>query len=151
MEIQKLPAAPYKTIVIGSVLLIMLILYSTRTGKDQRSSNIDRSIDRQISFLLVENPEIEEVEEPSVNLCQVHVQYLGSEFPDDRTVLTILAQLKMFDFKIGQPVWGPAETLLYLCEHQLKCGMKQSKLDQELYKIVKSSALPSTRVSWTCV
>ena len=150
MEIQKLPPAPYRAILISGVLLIALILYSIRTSKDSfsmRSSFLSSTISFHFS---AETPEIEEVEEPSVSLCQIHVQYLGSEYPDDRSVLSVLSQLKMFDFKIGQPVWGPAETLLYLCEHQLKSGVKQTKLDQELYKIVKTFALPSTRVSWTC-
>lgn len=107
---------------------------------------------RRVDFssLLVEPPEIEEVEEALVSLCQIHVQYLGAEFPDDRTILSVLAQLKAFDFKIGQPVWGPTETLVYLCEHRLNSGVKQTKIDQELHRIVKSLALPSTRVSWTC-
>ena len=144
MEIQKLPPAPYKAIVVSSVLLLALVLYSTRTGTDSFSSTLGHFP------LLVEPPEVEEVEEPSVSLCQVHVQYLGAESPDDRAILSVLAQLKTFDFKIGQPVWGPAETLVYLCEHRLKAGVKQAKIDQELYKIVKGIALPSTRVSWAC-
>ena len=56
----------------------------------------------------------------------------------------------MHDFFIGQPVWGPADTLLYLCEHRLKVGLKQTILDKELLNVIKHGPISSGRVAWSC-
>jgi hypothetical protein len=58
--------------------------------------------------------------------------------------------MKMRDFYIGQPVWGPADTLLYLCEHRLKVGFKQLTLDKELNHVMKNGPTSSNRVIWSC-
>lgn len=146
MEIHKLPPAPYKTIVISSLLLLTLILYSSRTSND--CSFDDREC-LLIDCHLVDRSQSDE-EEATVNLCQVHVHYLGSDSYDDQGVLAVLSKLKMFDFKIGQPTWGPGETLMYLCEHRLKSGAKRTKINQELSKTLKSMSIPLARVTWTC-
>lgn len=91
-----------------------------------------------------------EDEESSVTLCQIRVQFAGSDGYDERTLLLLLAELKNQDFSIGQPVWGPADTLLYLCEHRLKAGLKQSKVDKELNRVIKNSPVLSGRLVWTC-
>jgi hypothetical protein len=56
----------------------------------------------------------------------------------------------MHDFLIGQPVWGPSYTLLYLCEHRLKIGLKQSTLDRELHNVIKNGPVSSARLGWSC-
>ena len=89
-------------------------------------------------------------EEASVSLCQVHAQFDKSNEFDDRLLLALLATLKMHDFQIGQPVWGSSEALLYLCEHRLKTGLKQSIIDKELNKVIKNIGASSKRVAWSC-
>jgi hypothetical protein len=89
-------------------------------------------------------------EETSVTLCQVHVKYDQSYEFDDRALLSLLATLKMHDFQIGQPVWGSSDALLYLCEHRLKTGLKQSIIDQELNKAIKNNGASAKRVAWSC-
>jgi len=56
----------------------------------------------------------------------------------------------MNDFQIGQPVWGSSNTLIYLCEHSLKSGLKQSRIDQESNDILKNSGESSKRFTWSC-
>ncbi len=56
----------------------------------------------------------------------------------------------MNDFQIGQPVLGSSNTLIYLCEHPLKSGLKQSIIDQELNDILKNSGESSKRFTWSC-
>ncbi|CAF0988273.1 unnamed protein product [Rotaria sp. Silwood1] len=89
-------------------------------------------------------------EEASVSLCQVHFQSDDSNGFEDQTLLTALAILKMHDFQIGQPVWVPSNALLYLCEHRLKSGLKQSVIDQELKTALKNSGTSSKRLVWSC-
>ncbi|CAF4514122.1 unnamed protein product, partial [Rotaria sp. Silwood1] len=89
-------------------------------------------------------------EETTVSLCQIRVQFDGLNGFDDRTLLSLLATLKMHDFFIGQPVWGPLDTLLYLCEHRLKVGLKQSILDRELHNVIKNGPVSSGRLAWSC-
>ena len=89
-------------------------------------------------------------EEISVSLCQIHVQHDGSNTFDDRTILSLLAKLKMYDFQIYQPVWGPVDTLLYLCEHRLKTGVQQTIIDKELNNIIKQSTTSTKRLAWSC-
>jgi hypothetical protein len=91
-----------------------------------------------------------ENEDISVALCQVHARFDESDTFDDRTLLSLLATLKLHDFQIGQPVWGPSGSLLYLCEHRLKTGLKQSSLHQELHSVMKNSGASSKRVAWSC-
>ncbi len=90
-------------------------------------------------------------EEATVSLCQIRVQFDGSHEFDDRTLLSLLLTLKMHDFFIGQPVWGPSDTLLYLCEHRLKVGVRQSILDRELHNAIKHAPISSGRLAWSCV
>ncbi|CAF0949900.1 unnamed protein product [Rotaria sordida] len=118
---------PYKTIIVSIIVLILLVLYSLT---DNAGENND--------------------EEITVSLCQIHVQIDGSDGFDDRTLLSLLATLKMHDFFIGQPVWGPSNTLLYLCEHRLKIGVKQSILDRELHNTIKNGPILSGRFAWSC-
>ena len=89
-------------------------------------------------------------EESTVSLCQVRVQFDGSHEFDDRTLLSVLSTLKTHDFFIGQPVWGPADTLLYLCEHRLKVGLRQTILDKELHNVIKNAPGSSGRLAWSC-
>ncbi len=89
-------------------------------------------------------------DETSVSLCQIYVQYDASNAFDDRTLLSVLAILKMHDFQIGQPVWGPSDTFLYLCEHRLKTGLKQAILNQELNTVIKNSGSTSKHLAWSC-
>ena len=89
-------------------------------------------------------------DEALVSLCQVHVQSDGSDAFDDRTLLALLATFKMHDFQIRQPVWGPSNTLIYLCEHPLKLGLKQSTIDQDLTNVIKNSGGSSKRFTWSC-
>ncbi|CAF1014316.1 unnamed protein product [Rotaria sp. Silwood1] len=89
-------------------------------------------------------------EETTVSLCQIRIQFDGLNGFDDRTLLSLLATLKMHDFFIGQPVWGPLDTLLYLCEHRLKVGLKQSILDRELHNVIKNGPVSSGRLAWSC-
>jgi len=89
-------------------------------------------------------------EETTVSLCQVRFQFDGSYGLDDRTLLSLLATLKMHDFYIGQPVWGPSDTLLYLCEHRLKGGFKQIILDKELHNVIKNAPISVGRLAWSC-
>jgi hypothetical protein len=58
----------------------------------------------------------------------------------------------MHDFQIGQPVSGPSDTLLYLCEHRLKTGLKQITIDKKLNTIIKNSGTSSSlkRLVWSC-
>ncbi|CAF1500479.1 unnamed protein product [Adineta ricciae] len=93
---------------------------------------------------------IDNDEETFVSLCQVHVQSDESNLFDDQTLLSLLAILKMHDFQIGQPVWGPANTRLYLCEHPLKAGLKQSTIDNEFNSILQSTRDSSKRYAWSC-
>ena len=89
-------------------------------------------------------------EEATVSVCQIRVQLDGSYTFDDRTLLSILARLKMHDFSIGQPVWGPSDTVFYLCEHRLKVGLKQTILDKELHQVMKNIPISSGRLAWSC-
>jgi len=89
-------------------------------------------------------------EEVTVSLCQIRAQFDDTDRFDDRTLLSLLATLKMHDFLIGQPVWGPSYTLLYLCEHRLKVGLKQSIIDRELHNVIKHSPVSSGRLAWSC-
>ena len=89
-------------------------------------------------------------EEATVSLCQIRVQFDGSHEFDDQTLLSLLSTLKMHDFFIGQPVWGPSDTLLYLCEHRLKVGFRQSILDRELHNVIKNARISSGRLAWSC-
>ncbi|CAF1021658.1 unnamed protein product [Rotaria sordida] len=82
----------------------------------------------------------------SISLCQVHFQLDESNGFDDEALLSALAILKMHDFQIGQPVWIPSNILLYLCEHRLKSGLKQSIIDQELKTVIKTSK----NLAWSC-
>jgi hypothetical protein len=90
-------------------------------------------------------------EETTVSICQIRVQFDGVHEFDDRTLLGLLSTLKMHDFLIGQPVWGPTDTLLYLCEHRLKGGFRLALLDRELNNVIKNSPISSGRLAWTCV
>jgi hypothetical protein len=56
----------------------------------------------------------------------------------------------MHDFQIGQPIWGPSNTLLYLCEHRLKTGLNQTIIEKELNAIVKNSGSASKHLGWSC-
>lgn len=56
----------------------------------------------------------------------------------------------MNDFRIGQPVWGPANNLLYLCEHKLKVGLKHSMIDQELHAVMKEMGAAAKSIAWSC-
>lgn len=56
----------------------------------------------------------------------------------------------MNDFLIGQPIWGPSDTLIYLCEHRLKIGVLQLKLDKKLNNVVNTMADSSTNITWSC-
>lgn len=89
-------------------------------------------------------------EESTVSLCQVRVQFDGLHEFDDRTLLAVLSTLKTHDFFIGQPVWGPADTLIYLCEHRLKIGLRQTILDKELQNVIKNAPGSSGRLAWSC-
>ncbi|CAF0746609.1 unnamed protein product [Rotaria sp. Silwood1] len=128
MEITKISQLPYKTIIVSIVILIPLVLYSLTNN--EVATNDD--------------------EETTVSLCQIRVQFDGLNGFDDRTLLSLLATLKMHDFFIGQPVWGPLDTLLYLCEHRLKVGLKQSILDRELHNVIKNGPVSSGRLAWSC-
>ncbi len=89
-------------------------------------------------------------DETSVSVCHVHAQFGESDTFDDRKLLKLLAVFKMYDFQIGQPVWGPSNTLLYLCEHRLKTGLKQTTIDKELNNVIKTSGPSSKRIAWSC-
>ncbi|CAF0940907.1 unnamed protein product [Adineta ricciae] len=89
-------------------------------------------------------------EEATVSVCQIRMQLDGSYTFDDRTLLSMLARLKIHDFSIGQPVWGPSDTVLYLCEHRLKVGLKQTILDKELHQVMKNIPISSGRLAWSC-
>lgn len=93
---------------------------------------------------------ITEEEETLVSLCQVHTQLDESHGFDDRTLLSLLAALKMHDFKIGQPVWGPSNTLMYLCEYRLKSGPKLTAIEQELKTVIKNNGASSKNLGWSC-
>lgn len=80
----------------------------------------------------------------------MHAQSDESNILNDRTLLALLATFKMHDFQIRQPVLGPSNTLIYLCEHPLKTGLKQSTIDQELNKVIKNDGELSKRFSWSC-
>ena len=93
----------------------------------------------------------DDAEQSTVSLCQVRVQFDGTHEFDDRTLLALLSALKMHDFFIGQPVWGPADTLFYLCEHRLKIGLRQTILDKELRDVLKNTpGSSSARLAWSC-
>ncbi|UJR33038.1 hypothetical protein I4U23_020497 [Adineta vaga] len=128
MELYKTHPLSYKTIIITIILFIILIFYSLR------SSDVNELDD----------------EEATVSVCQIRVQLDGSYTFDDRLLLSVLARLKMHDFFIGQPVWGPPDTLFYLCEHRLKVGLKQTTIDKELYNVLKNSRISSGRLVWSC-
>ena len=100
-------------------------------------------------FFLADVLEIDD-EETTVSLCQIRVQLDSSHEYDDRTLLSVLSTLKMHDFFIGQPVWGAPDMLLYLCEHRLKNGLKQSILDRELHNVIKNGPSLSGRLAWSC-
>lgn len=101
-------------------------------------------------LLLADVNEVDE-EESTVSLCQIRVQFdSNSNTYDDRTLVSLLATLKMHDFFIGQPVWGAADTLLYLCEHRLKVGLKQSTVERELTSVIRNGPSSSSRFAWTC-
>lgn len=85
-----------------------------------------------------------------MSLCQIHFHFNGIDPFDDHALLSLLAVFKMNDFYIGQPVWGPEATLLYLCEHRLKLGLKQSTLEEELKSVLKATPLSSGRLAWSC-
>ncbi|CAF1053000.1 unnamed protein product [Adineta steineri] len=128
MEATKTQPMSYKFIIIGIIILILLILYATRNT-------------------IIEETE---VEEPSVSLCHIRYQYDGSYGFDDRTLLILLATLKMHDFIIGQPLWGSSDTLLYLCEHRLKVGLKQTLLDRVLHNVIKNGPSSAGHLTWSC-
>ncbi|UJR14128.1 hypothetical protein I4U23_001122 [Adineta vaga] len=88
--------------------------------------------------------------ETSISLCQIHVQSDESNLFDDQILLALLATFKMHDFQIGQPVWGPSNTRLYLCEHPLKAGLKQSTIDNDLNSIIRNGGDASKRFAWSC-
>jgi hypothetical protein len=90
-------------------------------------------------------------DETSVSLCQVRARSDDSIIFEDQTLLSLLAVLKTNDFRIGQPVWGPSDTLLYLCEHHLKVGVKYTALNKELNAIIKYAGASSRYLAWTCV
>ncbi|CAF1178574.1 unnamed protein product [Adineta steineri] len=86
----------------------------------------------------------------SISLCQIHVQSDELDLFDDRVLLSLLSTLKMHDFQIGQPVWGPMNNRLYLCEHPLKAGLKQSIIDDEFKNIIRNHGESATRFTWSC-
>jgi hypothetical protein len=45
---------------------------------------------------------------------------------------------------------GPSDTLLYLCEHRLKAGLKQTTIAKELNNIIKTSGTSSKHLNWSC-
>ena len=85
-----------------------------------------------------------------MSLCQVHAQWDESNPFDDHLLLALLATLKIHDFQIGHPVWGPSSTVFYLCEHRLKTGPKLSAIDQELTSTIKRHGTSPNRVAWSC-
>lgn len=91
-----------------------------------------------------------DVEEATVSVCQIRVHVETTYSFDDRTLVALLAKLKAYDFQIGQPVWGSADTLLYLCEHRLRGGMKQVTVDRELNNVIKNGPYSSGRLVWSC-
>ena len=93
---------------------------------------------------------IDDEDETSVSLCQIHARVDALEPFNDRTLLSLLVTLKMFDFQIRPPVRGPSDTLLYLCEHRLKAGPKQSSLARELNSIIRHDRVSSADLAWTC-
>ena len=90
-------------------------------------------------------------DDTSVSLCQVRARSDDAIIFEDQALLSLLSVLKMNDFRIGQPVWGPSDTLLYLCEHRLKVGVKHATLDKELNAIIKYAGASSRYLAWTCV
>jgi hypothetical protein len=91
-----------------------------------------------------------DTDETSVSLCQVRVQFNESNIFDDRTILLLLTIFKKNNFQINPPVWGPSDTLLYLCEHRLTTGLKQKTIDKELNNIIKDSGKSSKHLAWLC-
>jgi len=89
-------------------------------------------------------------DEISVSLCQVHVRFDESNTFNNRAVLLLLSVLKKYDFQISQPILGPSDTLLYLCEHRLKTGLKQTIIYNELNNIIKASGTSSKHLAWSC-
>lgn len=75
-------------------------------------------------------------------LCQIRLQ---TPF-DDHVLLRVLAELKQNDFRIGSPIATSAETLVYLCEHQLKSGVLRGSLTKKLQKTIGSAR----GISWIC-
>ncbi|CAF0769716.1 unnamed protein product [Adineta ricciae] len=128
MELQKTVQLPNKVIITSIVCILLLISYSLRS-----------------TDLLDPGDE-----EATVSVCQIRMQLDGSYTFDDRTLLSMLARLKIHDFSIGQPVWGPSDTVLYLCEHRLKVGLKQTILDKELHQVMKNIPISSGRLAWSC-
>ncbi|CAF3321551.1 unnamed protein product [Rotaria socialis] len=120
---------PSNRILSVAVLGVVLAVYLLRKSKENKIDN----------------------EEASVSLCQVHAQLDEFDRFDDQTLLSVLAALKSHDFHIGQPVWGPSNNILYLCEHQLKAGLKHSIIDQELKTVLKNHGESRKHLAWTCV
>ncbi|CAF3191605.1 unnamed protein product [Rotaria socialis] len=128
MENIKTVPLPQKAVIVSIVILILLISYSLRSSNDVEVND----------------------EERNITLCQIRAQFDGSDGFDDRTLLSLLAELKMQDFLIGQPVWGPLDTLIYLCEHRLKVGLKLSKLERALHNVIRNGRESSTHLAWSC-
>ncbi|CAF0911870.1 unnamed protein product [Adineta ricciae] len=132
-----------------------MLLMKKNVCEEERSRKKTKSTYRQfivfilllISYSLRSNPGDEET---TVSVCQIRVELDGSHTFDDRTLLSMLARLKIHDFSIGQPVWGPSDTVLYLCEHRLKVGLKQTILDKELHQVMKNIPVSSGRLAWSC-
>ncbi|CAF1367924.1 unnamed protein product [Rotaria magnacalcarata] len=128
METIKTAPLPQKAIIASIVILILLISYSLRGSNEVEVNDKERNI----------------------SLCQIRARFDGLDGFDDRTLLLLLAELKMQDFLIGQPVWGPLDTLIYLCEHRLKVGLKLSKLEAALHKVIINGPESSTHLAWSC-
>jgi hypothetical protein len=105
-------------------------------------------MDAGIDVLAVAN--VLDDDETMVSLCQVRVRIDESSIFDDRTLLLLLTVLKTNDFNIGQPARGPSDTLLYLCQHSLKSGVKHSIIHKELHSIMKYTGTQSRDAGWTC-
>ena len=105
---------------------------------------------QSINCILAVADELDE-DHSSVSLCQIRVQFDGSTAFDDHTLLLILSTLKMYDFHLGQPTWGPSDVLIYLCEHQLKTGLHRSILNREFNTILNKAGPSSRSLTWTCV
>ena len=113
------------TNLVFSVLALLLVSYTVR-------NNMSSSDDR------------------SVSICHVYARYNLAEQFDDRRLLSLLSKFKMLDFHIGQPILSSNNGLLYLCEHRLKTGIKQTILDNELNDIMQTNTIIFKHLSWTC-